>query len=92
MSGLGKISRQVEAATGQMGMVNDLTLYFGLGNYSDSTVDLEIFWPDGSVQFVTGAAKNQLVKIRIPEPATLGTLLLGGSALLRRRRKSSATL
>jgi hypothetical protein len=44
------LTRQVEAATGQ-GNQNDLTLHFGLGSHTEP-VELEIRWPDGSVQKV----------------------------------------
>ena len=59
--GLGKISRQVEGNTGQ-GNQNDLTLHFGLGTNTDP-VDLEIFWPDGTVQTRVGVAIDQLTTI-----------------------------
>ena len=61
--GLGKVSRQVEGNTGQ-GNQNDLTLHFGLGTYSDP-VDLEIFWPDGTEQTITGVAVDQLTTIAL---------------------------
>ena len=71
--GLGKISRQVEAQTGNLGMANDQTLHFGLGNYSGSTVDLEIFWPNGTFQSVTGVAINQTLPytVQIQAPPTV---------------------
>ena len=43
--GLGTLSRQVEAGSG-VNNQNDLTLHFGLGNYT-GPLALEIFWPDG---------------------------------------------
>ncbi len=63
--GLGKVTRQVEGNTGVEGMSNDQTLHFGLGNYSGSKVDLEIFWPDGTIENVTNVAINQLVEIQV---------------------------
>ena len=62
--GLGKISRQVEGNTGQ-GTQNDLTLHFGLGTYS-GPVDLEVFWPDGTTQIVTGVSVDQLTSVVLP--------------------------
>ena len=44
--------RQVEAGTGQ-GNQNDLALHFGLGWY-DGPVSLEVNWPDGTSDTVTG--------------------------------------
>ncbi|MDQ8194879.1 CRTAC1 family protein [Coraliomargarita sp. SDUM461004] len=50
--------RQVEAGTGE-GNQNALVLHFGLGTHSESTVDLQIFWPDGTQQELSGVALNQ---------------------------------
>jgi hypothetical protein len=60
--GLGSITRQVEGGTGE-GNQNDLTLHFGLGSYS-GTVDLDIAWPDGTQQTVSGVAVDQVTSIR----------------------------
>lgn len=37
-------------------------VYFGIGD--ESEVDLEILWPSGTIQHVTGVAANQLLDIR----------------------------
>jgi enediyne biosynthesis protein E4 len=56
-------TRQVEAGTGQ-GNQNDLTLHFGLGPLS-GTVDLEITWPDRTVQRITEVRPDQRVDIEL---------------------------
>lgn len=62
--GGGKIlTRQVEGATGK-GNQNELTLHFGLGSRT-APVDLEIVWPDGATQTVSGVAVDQLVQVFI---------------------------
>jgi hypothetical protein len=54
----GKIlSRQVESGTGQ-GNQNELTLHFGLGSY-DQPVNVEIFWPDGTILNLEGIPVDQ---------------------------------
>jgi len=41
---------------------NDPRLHFGLG--AATTVDIEIRWPSGLVEYIRGAAANQLVTLR----------------------------
>ena len=45
--GLGILTRQVAGNTGAWGMQNDQVLHFGLGDYSGTTVDVDILWPNG---------------------------------------------
>jgi len=52
------LTRQVEAGTGE-GNQNDPILHFGLGSHT-GPVDLEILWPGGATQRVTGVAVDQL--------------------------------
>ena len=54
------LTRQVEAGTGE-GNQNDLTLHFGLGS-RELPVNLEIFWPDDTIQSVNNVAVDQLVE------------------------------
>jgi hypothetical protein len=54
------ITRTVEGGTGQ-GNQNDLTLHFGLGDYSGA-LRVDVTWPDGSKQATT-AALDRLVKV-----------------------------
>ncbi len=54
------LTRTVEGGTGQANQ-NDLTLHFGLGDYS-GTVGVEVSWPDGSKQKTT-AAIDRVVRI-----------------------------
>ncbi len=49
--GLGTLTRQVEGGVGQANQ-NDQALHFGLGDHNDP-VELEIRWPDGTVDHVT---------------------------------------
>ncbi|MFH1614049.1 MAG: CRTAC1 family protein [Planctomycetota bacterium] len=55
------VSRQVDGGSGS-GNQNELTLHFGLGSQT-SPVDIEIFWPDGTIQTVNDVAVDQLVTI-----------------------------
>lgn len=55
------LARQVEAGTGQ-GNQNDLTLHFGLGTHS-GPVELEILWPDRSIQIVRDVRPDCRVEI-----------------------------
>jgi hypothetical protein len=55
-AGTHKQIRQVEAGTGS-GCANDLTLHFGLGDHSGD-VELEITWPDGTVQKETAKTRS----------------------------------
>lgn len=55
------LSRQVEGGTGQ-GNQNSLILHFGLGQHA-GPVDLNITWPGGTVQTVTGVPLNQLIHV-----------------------------
>jgi hypothetical protein len=43
---------------------NDLRLHFGLGK--ETTADLEIRWPDGNRQVLTGVKANQILTIKEP--------------------------
>ncbi len=54
--------KEVEGGTGPHGHQNSLILEFGFGIYS-GTVDLEIRWPDGNVQFYENVAVNQIINI-----------------------------
>ena len=54
------MTRQVEGGTGE-GNQNDLTLHFGLGNYS-GLLDLEITSPTGAVRKIKGVSVDQTVK------------------------------
>ena len=72
--GLGTITRQVEAGTGQ-GNQNDPTLHFGLGSYS-SPVEIEITWPDGSIT-IANTAVDQTITVA-QEPESCSEVLLGG--------------
>ena len=83
VDGLGTISRQITASTGQ-GNQDDLTLHFGLGEH-DGPVDLEILWPDGTSQIISGVTVDRAVTVYIPEPTTLSLLALGVLMSLRRR-------
>ncbi len=56
------LTRQVEAGTGE-GNQNDLVLHFGLGVHAGA-VDLEILWPGGATQTVTGVAVDRTVAVR----------------------------
>ncbi len=78
------LPRQVEGGTGE-GNQNDLTLHFGLGSHS-GPVDLEIS-AGGESWMIEGVTVDQTFAYTVPEPATLGLLVLGGLTLLRRRRK-----
>ena len=59
------IARQVEGGTGR-GNQNQLRLHFGLGAEA-GPVDLEIFWPDGSVQIEESVAVDQILTVGVPE-------------------------
>ena len=59
------MTRQVEGATGS-GNQNDLTLHFGLGDYSGS-VSLEVTWPGGTTQALS-AMPNQTKVISLFVP------------------------
>ena len=54
--------REVEGGMGCHGHQNPLTLEFGLGDYS-GTVDIEIRWPHGKIQFIDDVDINQTVNI-----------------------------
>ena len=56
------LTRQVEGGTGE-GNQNDLMLHFGLGNYAGSTVDLEVIWPNGFTETISGVGVNQSLEI-----------------------------
>ena len=55
------MTRQVEGGTGE-GNQNDLTLHFGLGSHSGS-VDIEILWPDGTVEMFAGIGTDQVMTL-----------------------------
>ena len=56
------LTRQVEAGTGE-GNQNDLVLHFGLGTRV-APVDLEIAWPNGSIQSAVAVNVDQLMEYR----------------------------
>jgi enediyne biosynthesis protein E4 len=63
------LTRQVEAGTGQ-GNQNDLTLHFGLDTRS-GLLDLEISWPDRTIQRVREVRPDRLIQTRFtPPPAS----------------------
>jgi len=66
ISGLGILTRQVEGNTGQLGSQNDLTMHFGLGNYTDA-VDLKIYWPNGHQEIVRNIAVDQYIELRVDD-------------------------
>ena len=55
------LTRQVGSETGESNQ-NDMTLHFGLGS-SAGPVDLEITWPNGTVQNVTDVAVDQILEV-----------------------------
>ena len=57
----GTQTRQVESGTGE-GNANDQTLHFGFGSFAD-TVEIEVFWPDGSLTTHGPYDLNQTVEI-----------------------------
>jgi hypothetical protein len=57
----GTLSRQVEAGTGE-GNQNELTLHFGLRNRT-APLRLQISWPNGAKQTLTGVKADQLVTV-----------------------------
>ena len=65
------LTRQVEGGTGE-GNQNDLTMHFGLGSYP-GPVYMQIAWPDGTTQNVTGIAVDDLAVIELTpsEPAAV---------------------
>ena len=76
--------RQVEAGTGE-GNQNDLTLHFGLGSRT-AAVDLDILWPNGDTQTVSGVAVDGTAQISAgPEVTNAGgaTNITHDSATLR---------
>ncbi|AKJ63940.1 CRTAC1 family protein [Kiritimatiella glycovorans] len=58
-AGTRTMARQVEAGTGQ-GNQNAPALHFGLGQ-ADGPVDIEIAWPDGTLDTVTGVEPDRLI-------------------------------
>jgi len=54
--------REVESCTGGHSQQNSLTQMFGLGSYS-GTVSIEIKWPSGIIQNITGVSLNQTITI-----------------------------
>lgn len=58
----GIVTRQVEGGTGE-GNQNELALHFGLGAYT-GRVDLEITWPNGSVQTVEDIGMDYVAAVR----------------------------
>ncbi len=59
------ISRQVEGNTGQSPQ-NDQTLHFGLGSFA-GPVDIEILWPGGETQMVSGLAVDRLHAVTVSD-------------------------
>lgn len=57
------IARQVEAGTGE-GNQNDLTLHFGLGNFTGQP-PIEVIWPNGERQVAEPMELNRKVTVRI---------------------------
>jgi hypothetical protein len=55
------LTRQVEAGTGE-GNQNDLVLHFGLGDRA-APVNVEVRWPDGTVQTLDAVAPDQTLDI-----------------------------
>ena len=55
------VTRQVEAGTGE-GNQSETTLHFGLGDHQ-GPVDIEVFWPNGATQSVTGAKTKRLLTL-----------------------------
>ena len=66
------ITRQVEGGTGE-GNQNDLTMHFGLGNHT-GLVDVEILWPDGTQETISGAPTNRFLEINQEEAITLAVV------------------
>ena len=60
------LTRQVEAGTGE-GNQNDLTLHFGFGAHT-GPVELEVLWPDRTLQVVKDVQPNRLVEIQFKQP------------------------
>jgi len=60
------LTRQVPGSVGE-GNQNDLTMHFGLGSHS-GPVDLEIFWPGGTVTEITGVLVDDTYTYT-PDPA-----------------------
>jgi enediyne biosynthesis protein E4 len=60
------LTRQVEAGTGE-GNQNDLALYFGLGAQT-GPVELEVFWPDRTLQVVKDVPIDRLIEIQFKRP------------------------
>ncbi len=56
------LTRQVEAGTGE-GNQNDLVLHFGLGEHA-APVNLDIRWPNGTMQTVPSVEVDRLVAVR----------------------------
>ncbi|TET89469.1 MAG: CRTAC1 family protein [Methanomassiliicoccales archaeon] len=54
--------REVEGGTGTGSSQNSLTVEFGFDDYS-GTVDIQIRWPSGLIQDVTGVTLNQTLEI-----------------------------
>ena len=71
--------REVKAGASYLGQ-HDLRAHFGLAQAS--TIDrLEIRWPNGQVETVTGVAANQIVTITEGKGVT-GSVAIGGSCSL----------
>ena len=55
------LTRQVESTTGERNQ-SDLVLHFGLGSHTDP-VDVQVFWPDGTLGVVSSVDVDQTVSI-----------------------------
>ncbi len=55
--------RNIEAGSGSHSQMNSLVQHFGFGSYR-GTVDLNIRWPDGLTEVMSGVALNQTLKVQ----------------------------
>jgi hypothetical protein len=60
------LTRHVEAGTGE-GNMNDLVLHFGLADRT-SPVDIDLFWPNGTLETRTGITVDQMITWTNPPP------------------------
>jgi hypothetical protein len=58
----GKVQAQEVLSQASYYSINDLRLHFGLG--ASDKADLEIRWPNGAIEKVSGAAANHLITVR----------------------------
>ncbi len=71
------ITRQIEGGTGE-GNQNDLTMHFGLGSHS-GTVDVEILWPDGTIETISDVPVDQLFQPGMGSGIKFNQEVLGGA-------------